>query len=360
MIFKKFTAYSWRRNLELTNFQDFLAALKTWGPTPLGAMEEGQTGFQPVFPGKASAFAEWFSSSGVDLQDIGAMQLDELGGPRDMLLLMHYHEQKVILGPYVRKRQAEKVEAMAQAMGRPVTRGEKEQVKADILAELMPKAQTRTTLTPILFTGSGLILVGAQGKPAEIALGTLRLVIDVLPVVPAAAERAVDAVLTEMAKQEMQPQDLEEPHGSKFRISQDFQLEGEDGYRCRAQGLEFDERVSELLQHAKVSHASLSYQDFTDFKIDPNARVSGIKLHQMAENLGDDDGSARAVAYVELSHVVELAEAVFKDLLGGYREGLEIDPDGEGEPIVVTKYYQKNARSVEQEDGHDEPYEDFD
>ena len=360
-VIKKFTIYQWMQQLQLHNFQDFLEALRTYQPRNLGKLESSFTGFERPLKG-SKPMAAWFSSSGVELHDIDSMSLNELGGPRDMLLLSHYHETKVILGPYVKRQIAKEAERLSNSYGRPLARRELQEIKSEILTRLMPHAQTRTVATPMLFTGTGYLIVGGHGKSAETACSLLRVVLGTLPIALVNPKRAIHSALTGLVKKEIRIQtgvdDLDDEQ--LFKVVKDFQIQSSQGGKCRFDGIDFNGGLDQFIENEQgsVSHACMSYKDYIDFKLDAAGRVSGVKIHTIysegEESTTEDQDTVDAEygdAYVELSHVAELVDQLVAHVFEGAQE--VVDPEGDGNRDGILNVLSYVTRSEDTEDGEE-------
>ena len=107
-------------------------------------------------------------------------------------------EDRILPATVIREHVEEKAEAIAQAESRPVGRKEKQQLKEEVIVDLLPRAFTRSThMFAYIDPGEGWVVVDAgTAKKAEELLSALRETLGSLRLKPLAVNNAPASVLT--------------------------------------------------------------------------------------------------------------------------------------------------------------------
>ncbi len=138
----------------------------------------------------------------------------------------------------------EKVADIEDAQGRKVGRKEREQIRDDVMLDLLPRAFTRSRLTwAYLAPKDGWLVVDASTpRRAQDLITLLRQSLDSLPAAPPAVRRAPASVMTQWLAGESMPED--------FALADECELreptEGGGIVRCRRQDLTGEEIQAHL------------------------------------------------------------------------------------------------------------------
>lgn len=149
--------------------------------TQLGSQDKQKFGWVPALYDKSSALAHCSGGN---------------------ILIRAQKSEKLIPASIISKMVKEKVEQLEREEGRPLKKKEREQVREDIVIDILPTALIKESFTSLFILPSqGLIIVDASSyKKAEDALALLRKTLGSLPVVPLIPAVAVETTLTEWVK----------------------------------------------------------------------------------------------------------------------------------------------------------------
>ncbi|HEX8590663.1 recombination-associated protein RdgC [Pseudomonas sp.] len=191
-------------------------------------------------------------------------------------------------GAVVRDAVTEKVKDIEERQARKVYKKERDQLKDEVIQQLLPHAFVRhSTTRALIMPEQGLIVVdSASPKVAEDLLSTLRECIGSLPVRPLTVKIAPTAMVTEWVKQQRA--------GEGFFVLDECEMRDttEDGgiVRCKRQDLTSDEIQLHLSAGKLVTQLALAWQDKLSFMLDDKLVIKRLKFEQILHDKADDDG----------------------------------------------------------------------
>lgn len=330
MRLKTFSVYRFTRPL-IVDLGDLNAALGEFYERPLGALERGNDGFTPPLPKYSqdrvvvlgNHEARFRNNDGEFTSDPYKLTHDSDVGLEGATVITYFREEKVIVGPHVKRLVEQRVEQIQSEEGRQVYRGERNEINDAVVAGILPHAQSRYTTIPLVFLANGLLVVGATGAKAELALGKLREVMGMLPVVPVEMKLEIPKFLTRLAFAQRDGE-----NETPFQITDDFQIQsvlaGHNSIaRCKNTDIT-DENIAAFIESGlAVTHARLMWGDEAAFTLDFKGNIKSLKIDNIVfDEIMNEQGSgeydvaadAYGLALIEVVLVSKLIVSLYTEL----------------------------------------------
>ncbi|MFC1684128.1 recombination-associated protein RdgC [Pseudomonadota bacterium] len=242
-----------------------------------------------------------------------------LGGNSELLthaangyiMLCARKEEKVLPPAVVREILGEKVQQIEEEQDRTVRRKEREEIRQDILHDLLPRAFTRSTFTyAYIDPKEGWLVVDAASAPkAEELVSLLRQNLGSLPAVPPAVMTAPSRVLTDWLSGQSIPGD--------FTIEDQCELRDPDNeggvIRCTKQDLTSEEIHAHLKAGKRATRLAVQWHDHLSCILSEDLTIKRLRflevIQETAQEIEADDAATRfdadfALMTLELSRFI--------------------------------------------------------
>lgn len=298
----------WFRNARVFRFT------KPFNISPEALEEKLQAeAFKPCGP-QETARQGWVSPLGRD----GELMVHSSNGYH---LIALRKEEKILPGAVVKEAVEEKAEAIEQEQGRKVRRKEKDELKEQVMLEMLPRAFSKNRRSfAYLAPQDGLLIVDAgSAKQAEDLASALRKSIGSLPVRPLALQQAPAFTFTGWLNEsiDLPPQ---------IELGDECELKdpSEDGgvVRCKGLDLKADEIRNHLEAGMQVTRLSLTWDDNLSFVLDEELGIRRLKFGETLQDQLDDVDSDDALARFDTAFTLmtlELSRMIpqLLEVLGG-------------------------------------------
>lgn len=265
----------WFKNARVYRFTD------TWSGTEDQLNEKlAQTPFTGLTALQESAFG-WvapFKDSQMLCEKVG-----------DRLFVTAQVQEKILPASVLNEQLAEKIDAVEEAEGRRPGRKEKDALKEQLRAELLPRAfhKTRRTSAWIDLKHQWLVINAASEKTADDVTAHLRESLGSLPVIPVGKSVAGSAILTEWFQQpERRPEGTELLEDLELVMAEDPTIKA----RYRNLDLEAPEITHSLDSGMRIRQMGIVLNDNCQAVIDDSFTLKRLKFTDtLIEQSGDSD-----------------------------------------------------------------------
>ena len=239
------------------------------------------------------------------------------------ILLLARKEEKILPNHVVKRELDERVNLLEEKENRKLKKTEKQALKDDVTAMLLPRAFSKTQQTAIwIDSETNLIYVdAASSKRAEDTLALLRKSLGSLPVVPLAFANEPTTVMTDWIAQDNLPEYLTALEEAELKAPDDAVI------RCKNHPLDSEEILSHLQKGKLVTKLALNWDEHLSFVLNDDGSLKRLKFADQIREKNDDilkeDYSQRFDADFVLmtGELAKLTENLIDDF-GGEKERL--------------------------------------
>jgi len=199
------------------------------------------------------------------------------------ILLLAQKEEKILPAHVIKRELDARVEKLEQAENRKLKKVEKQTLKDDVVATLLPRAFSKYQQTALWIDAeNNLIYVDATAaKRAEEALALLRKSLGSLPVVPLSFANEPSLVMQEWVAKESIPQWLVSLEEAELRDVNNGVI------RCKQQALDSDEILS-LVNSKYVTKLALEWEEHLSFVLNEDCSLKRLKFADQIREKNDD------------------------------------------------------------------------
>jgi recombination associated protein RdgC len=205
-------------------------------------------------------------------------------------------EDKILPGSVVKEAVDEKAEAIEIEQSRKVRRKEKDEIKEQVLLEMLPHAfsKNRRCLAYLAPSDGVMIVDAGSAKQAEDLASALRKCLGSLPIRPPVVEQAPAFTFTGWLNET-----IDIP--SQITLGNECELKdpSEDGgtIRCKGLDLQTEEIQNHLNAGMQVTKLSLTWDDNVSFVLDEELGIRRLKfgetLQDQLDDIDADDAAAK-------------------------------------------------------------------
>ncbi|GJH41967.1 recombination-associated protein RdgC [Pasteurella canis] len=240
------------------------------------------------------------------------------------ILLVAHKEEKILPAQVVNAELEQRITQLEQKENRKLKKVEKQTLKDDVIAGLLPRAFSKNQHTALwIDTENHLIYIdAASSKRAEDALALLRKSLGSLPVIPLTFANEPSLVMTDWIRNDNTPQWLIALEEAELMGSSDTGI-----IRCKQQNLDSEEIQSLLTAGKVVTKLSLSWEENISFVLNEDCSLKRLKFADQVREKNDDilkeDYTQRFDAdFVLMTAVLSKLIANLLDDFGGEKERL--------------------------------------
>lgn len=236
------------------------------------------------------------------------------------LMLCLQRQDKILPPAVINELVAERVLQIEDAEHRPVRRKERENIRDEILTDLLPRAftVTRRTFAYIDLRNQWLVVDTGTAAGAEEFTSTLRKSLGSLKIIPPRTRERPAGVFTDWLSQQSTPEDISLENECELRSAD---KEG-NLVRCRGQDLYTDEIRGHLEAGKECIRLALTWNDRLAFTLDETLCIRRLKfLDLVQEQIEQDAGDSAADLFDAQFAIMTLELAAFLprilELFGG-------------------------------------------
>nr|DAU95933.1 MAG TPA: putative exonuclease [Caudoviricetes sp.] len=228
-------------------------------------------------------------------------------------------EERVLPGAVIKTALDEKITKIEAEEARKVGRKERQELKEQIVDELLPRAFTRASHTEAVLAG-GYLLVNQTGTKAETLLGHLREALGGLPAHPTFTRHSVSELMNQWL--------LRGEADGQFELGDYVALVGAGDMAPEVRIKREDVTAGEVVQHVKngkrVVELGLVWRESVELVLTQDLTLKRIQyldvLQEEAESHSDDAAGNAFASQIIMAHALTGILDELAELLGGWQE----------------------------------------
>lgn len=237
-------------------------------------------------------------------------------------LLVSHKEEKILPAAVIKKETDSRIELLEQIGQRKLRKTEKQAVKDEVIATLLPRAFSKHQFTAVwLDLERQLIYIDtSSSKRAEDNLALLRKTLGSLPVVPISFANPPLEAMTQWLNDDKTPHWLTLLEEAELKS-----FETDSVIRCKRQDLESDEIAIHLEAGKVVTKLALDWENHFSFILNEDGTLSRLKFADDIREKNDDilkeDIAQRFDAdFLLMTEELRLFTEKLTEELGGFKE----------------------------------------
>ncbi|WP_153716913.1 recombination-associated protein RdgC [Eikenella corrodens] len=259
---------------------------------------------------------DWFTDGFAVPQPFG----DELVFTADKTLgISLKREERVLPGAVIKTVLDEKIAKIEAEEARKVGRKERQELKEQIIDELLPRAFTRASRTDAVLVG-GYLLINQTGNKAENLLSHLREALGGLRALPTVTRRSVSELMTQWL--------LRGEADAQFELDDYVALVGAGDMAPEIRIKREDLTAEEVVQHVKcgkrVAELGLVWRERVVLVLTQDLTLKRIRyldhLQEDAQSHGDSGFDLAAASQIIAGNALAMILDELAELLGGWQE----------------------------------------
>lgn len=228
------------------------------------------------------------------------------------LLLCARKEEKILPAQVIKDIVDERIEQLEGEQCRNATKKEKEQIKEDVIFELLPRAFSRTTDTHgYINAKDNIIVINTSSRAkAEDFLALLRKSLGTLPVTSISTERAPDEVMTDWVGRNNIVETFALGGGFSAGYEAELRSPGDEApiVRVKDMALDCEQFQAHLDDDMYVTKIALEYDESMSFVLHDDLSIKRIKFFDVIVEQNDDINSNDVLAKLDADFLLMAGE----------------------------------------------------
>lgn len=219
------------------------------------------------------------------LSPFSTEQMYHCHGTQDFLLKYCKQERKINASAF-NQMLTRTVSAMEEEDGRPLNKRQKDQIRDELLSDILPNALPVNDYINLFIIESGkyIAIDSANHNKAETVLALLRKSLGSLPVIPLLGDTPAETVITEWVRSGETPAGIVLGNSAKLKsILDDGPIIG-----VKSADLSSEEIQAHIAHNAMVREVGIDFQDRVAFSLTDGMQIKGLKFSDEIKDQNED------------------------------------------------------------------------